>query len=203
MAGNLPHQKNATFLIMAPASFLTALHTAVTGLRAIAKTQFDPLSLGLLNQRPAPTGWSILECLEHLNRYSRYYQPALGQALASATGAPTPLAEVAYSWLGRKSVEMMRPANTRKQATLRRMNPLGSRLGREVLAEFDQHQAHLLKILTQAQTANLNHKAVPVEFFRLLKLRLGEALEFVVVHEERHVQQAQRVQAGLRAELAE
>ena len=187
---------------MAPASFLAALHTAVAGLRATAETQFAPLSLDLLNQRLTPTSWSMLECLEHLNRYSRYYQPALARALARPHTAPAPPAEVAYSWLGRKSVLMMRPGNTRQQTTLRRMNPPGGRLGREVLAEFDQHQAHLLEMLTQAQTADLNRKAVPVEFCRLLKLRLGEALEFVVVHEERHVQQARRVQAGLRAESA-
>lgn len=96
----------------------------------------------------------------------------------------------------------MRPTNGKKSRALKHLNPLGSRLDREVLTEFDRHQARLLELLALARTANLNRKAVPVEFFRLLKLRPGEALEFVVVHQQRHVQQAQRVQAGLRAELA-
>ncbi|GAA4037440.1 DinB family protein [Hymenobacter glaciei] len=185
---------------MAPTSFLAALHTAVTGLRATVQEQFAPLGLALLNQRPSPSSWSMLECLEHLNRYSRYYNPALGKAIANSQ--PARPAEVAYSWLGRKSVNLMRPDNATKQTTLKRMNPLGSHLGWKTLAEFDQHQSGLLELLALAQTADLNRKAVPVEFFRLLKLRLGEALEFVVVHQQRHVQQAQRVQHGLRAERA-
>ena len=37
---------------------------------------------------------------------------------------------------------------------------------------------------------------------RLRKLRLGEALEFVVRHQQRHVQQALRVQATVELELA-
>lgn len=187
---------------MTTSQFLAMLQGAVTDLRATAQVEFTPLNAILLNQRPTPANWSVLECLEHLNRYSRYYNVALAKALSKASGAFAPEAEVAYSWLGRKSVEMMHPANAKKQTTLKHMNPLGSRLGPEVLAEFDQHQARLLELLATAHTADLSRKAVPVEFFRLLKLRLGEALEFVVVHQQRHVQQAQRVRATLQLKLA-
>ena len=182
--------------------FLAALEAAVADLRATVHTDFALLDAVLLNQRPAQASWSILECLEHLNRYSRYYLAAFAKALALPNPTPAAPAEVAYTWLGRKSVDMMQPTNAKKTSTLKHLNPLGSRLGPEVLAEFDQHQARLLALLAQAHRADLNRKVVPVEFFRLLKLRLGEALEFVVVHQQRHVQQAQRVRAGLHAELA-
>jgi hypothetical protein len=66
-----------------------------------------------------------------------------------------------------------------------------------VLAEFRQHQEQLLQLLARAAHADLNRKAVPVEFFKLLKMRTGEAFEFVLVHEQRHMQQALRVKAGL------
>ncbi len=186
---------------MNTSDFLDALQAAVAGLRVAVRTEFGALNPAELNHRPAPTGWSILECLEHLNRYSRYYNVAVAQALAeSAPGRPG--AEVGYSWLGRKSVAMMHPANAKKQRAVQRLNPLGSRLGPEVLAEFDQHQTRLLALLAQARTANLNRSVVPVEFFRLLKLRLGETLEFVVVHQQRHVRQAQRVRATLPSSVA-
>lgn len=182
---------------MLTAPFLAQLTAAVEALRATARTEFAALPLALLNRRPAPASWSILECLEHLNRYSRYYNPAITQALQRPHPAPTAQTEITYSWLGGKSVELMRPTNVKKSTTLTRLNPLGSPLDGRVLAEFDQHQTQLLALLAQAQTADLNRAAVPIEFFRLLKLRLGETLEFVVVHQQRHLQQAQRVQAGL------
>ena len=171
--------------------FLGALASEVAGLRATVRTQLAPLAETHLRQHPAPGRWNALECLEHLNGYSRYYLPALAQGLARP-GA-TPVAEVGYSWLGRKSVAMMRPDSPRKQATPARMNPLHRALDcGGILAEFDQHAANLLALLAQARTANLNRTAIPVEFFRLLRLRLGETLEFVVVHQQRHVQQALR-----------
>lgn len=182
--------------------FLAALRAATAQLQATAQTEFEPLDLALLNHQPTPTGWSILECLEHLNRYSRYYNPQLALALTKAHPASAAEAEVGYSWLGRKSVDMMRPGNAKKQTTLKHMNPHGSRLGQAVLTEFLAHQNELLALLDRAQGADLNRKSVPVEFFKLLKLRLGEALEFVVVHQQRHVQQALRVKAGLQVELA-
>lgn len=182
---------------MTTSQFLAELTAAVEALRATARTEFAPLPLALLNQRSAPASWSILECLEHLNRYGRYYVPALARALQRLHPAPVGPTEVQYSWLGRKSVAMMRPTTAKKSTTLSRMNPLGSPLDGHVLSEFDRHQARLLDLLARAHGADLNRAAVPVEFFRLLKLRLGEALEFVVVHQQRHLQQAQRVRAGL------
>lgn len=181
-------------------AFLTTLQTAIQELRATAEAEFAPLDLPLLNHQPAPGSWSVLECLEHLNRYSRYYHPQLAQALTPAR--PAADQAVGYSWLGRQSVGMMRPDNRKKHTTLKHMNPSGSRLGREVLSEFLSHQTELLALLARAHHADLNRKAVPVEFFRLLKLRLGEALEFVVVHQQRHLQQALRAKTNRPVALA-
>ena len=174
--------------------FLLPLSAAVAGLRTTAQTRLAPLPEAVLHQRPAPGHWSTLECLEHLNRYSRYYLPALAQALARSGAAPSAgqEVEVGYSWLGRKSVAMMQPGSSKKQATLRRLNPLGQALDHRALVEFDQHAAALLVLLEQARATDLNRAAVPVEFFRLLKLRVGEPLEFVVVHQQRHMRQALR-----------
>ncbi|MBA4055707.1 MAG: DinB family protein, partial [Marivirga sp.] len=36
----------------------------------------------------------------------------------------------------------------------------------------------------------LNKSHVPVEFMKLLKMNLGDALTFVIVHEQRHISQA-------------
>lgn len=172
-------------------AFLQQLQTAVRQLQATVETELAPLPDAALNRKPRPDAWSAFECLEHLNRYARYYLPALTKALHGAAPVAS-AAEVRYSWLGRKSLDLVRPDNGKQHQTVKHMNPTGSQLGRPVLTEFLQHQAELLALLAAARTADLNRRAVPVEFFRLLKLRVGETLEFVVLHEQRHVAQAQR-----------
>lgn len=177
---------------MKPQPFLQQLRTQTQELLTTLSTGFEPRTAPALQFKPTPTSWSVLECLEHLNRYSRFYNPALRKALATKSAA-RPDAEVGFSWLGRKSYELVRPENRKLQKTLKHMNPSQSTLNpAAVLAEFRQHQEALLELLAQAENADLNRKGVPVEFFRLLKLRLGEALLFVVAHQQRHVQQAQR-----------
>lgn len=73
------------------------------------------------------------------------------------------------------------------------MNPNNSQLTRDTVDKFLKHQQELLVLLTKAKGVNLSKKAIPVEFFKLLKLQIGETLEFVIEHQERHLQQALRV----------
>lgn len=173
-------------------AFLQQLQEQVQAQLSILNTDFEPLDIRALQFKPAPASWSILECLEHLNRYARYYLPALRKALAQEQPTANPEAQVGFSWLGRKSYEAVRPENRKLQKTLRHMNPAQSTLDRSVLPEFRQHQETLLRLLSRAAHTNLNRKAIPIEFFHLLKLRLGEAFLFVIAHQERHLQQAQR-----------
>ncbi|WP_022825855.1 DinB family protein [Hymenobacter norwichensis] len=178
---------------MHTAALLQQLQQQIQEIIATLEHEFTPLPDHALRYKPTLEQWSVLECLEHLNRYARYYHPILATALGQAV--PSTNQELRFTWLGRKSYDMMRPENPKAHKTLARMNPVQSSLGRGVLAEFQQRQQEMLALLAQAAGKDLNHKAVPVEFFRLLRLRVGEALLFVVAHTRRHVQQARRVVA--------
>jgi len=48
-------------------------------------------------------------------------------------------------------------------------------------------------LLIQAKAINLVKAKTPVSLTRLLKLRLGDTLRFLVYHIERHVLQAERI----------
>ncbi|TGE26512.1 DinB family protein [Hymenobacter metallicola] len=170
---------------------LRHLASQVEALYATVDAELRPLDTQVLNFKPGPNSWSVLECLEHLNRYSRFYNQELAQALQTQAPGQHPH-EVGFSWLGRKSYDTVKPENGKKQQTIKHMNPAGSQLQASVVEEFLQHQTRLLQLLASAANTDLNRKAVRIEFFRLLKLRVGEALQFVVAHEQRHVQQALR-----------
>lgn len=175
----------STILLRQLASQVQELHTTVD-------TQLRRLSLAQLNRKPGPTSWSALECLEHLNRYSRFYNAELTRALQPSAASAAHPHEVEFSWLGRKSYDTVKPDNGKQHKTVKHMDPAGSQLGPEVVTEFLAHQTRLLELLHGAQDINLNRKAVRIEFFKLLKLKVGEAMQFVVAHEQRHVQQALR-----------
>ncbi|WP_018476141.1 DinB family protein [Pontibacter roseus] len=182
-------------------STITQLAQATSRLQQIVTIEFSALDLPLLNHKPGPDSWSILECLEHLNRYSRYYNPALAKAIHRSP-VTTDQQPIRYSWLGKKSLDVVRPGNGKKSKTIKHMNPHNSQLGPGAIQEFLRHQSELLQLLDRAHSVDLNRRAIPIEFFRLLKLRIGEALEFVVLHQERHVQQALRVKQQLQEQAS-
>lgn len=165
---------------------------AVKNQQQTVRTAFATQDLITLNFKPSPEKWSVLECLEHLNRYCRYYIPALDRAIASNMNNINK-SVITYSWLGKKSIDMVRPENTKQHKTVKHMNPNNSQLTKSTIDEFLKHQDNLLDLLSDAQKVDISKKVVPVEFFKLLKLRIGETLEFVIVHQERHLRQALRV----------
>jgi hypothetical protein len=171
---------------------LQTLRENVNAIAATVNTEFVFLEDIEMNFKRSPESWSILECFEHLNRYSRFYNPQFEKAIAT-TSFNVPAEEATSTWIGKKFIRMMHPETIRKSNTLKHMNPLNSRLDKSVLDEFLIHQSALLALLNKAERVNLNKVKIPVEFLRLFKMNLGDALQFVIVHEQRHVMQAKNV----------
>lgn len=160
----------------------------VQGLIETIEHSFLDLATEELNHKENKDRWSALECIEHLNRYSRYYNPAIKKAVAHTSILAT--SEFSSTWMGGKFIDMMRPENKKKQKTFARMNPAGSNLSKDILHEFVTHQQELLALLNEVQSKDLNKGKVAIEFFKLLSFNLGDAFQFVIVHEQRHMLQA-------------
>jgi hypothetical protein len=151
------------------------------------------LSNETYNWKAKPESWSILECFEHLNIYSRYYNAALKNAIQKANNS-TPKDNYKSGWFGQMSINMMKPDNKKKQKTIAKFNPANSSLDSSLLDEFIKHQQDLLEMLEDAKSINISKRLVPVEFVKLIKMKIGDTFRFVIVHQQRHLQQALRSQ---------
>lgn len=173
-------------------TLITNLIKDVKNIISIVNKEFKALPIKQLNQKENVEKWSILECLEHLNRYHAYYNDAIkkGLKVAKSTTENKPYKN---GWFGKMSIDMMSPDNTKKQKAITKFNPVGSQLTKETITKFLAYQQELLTFLEQAKSKNINQRKVPVEFFKLMKMKIGDALTFVVTHEQRHILQAQGV----------
>ncbi len=173
-------------------TLITNLIKDVENIILTVDKEFNSLTINQLNQKENVNKWSILECLEHLNRYHAYYNDAIKQGL---TKAKSSTADKSYKngWFGKMSIDMMSPDNVKKQKTLAKFNPVGSQLTKETMTKFLAYQQELLTLLEKAKGKNINQRKVPVEFFKLMRMKIGDALAFVVTHEQRHILQAQAV----------
>ncbi|RAW03358.1 DinB family protein [Pseudochryseolinea flava] len=140
----------------------------------------------LLNWKQSAERWSILECIEHLNRYCRYYNVAINNVLTrSNDGQPVNKS----SWLGKKFISMMHPSNRKMQKTMKHLNPVHSKLSIATLHEFLAHQDKLLHMLDASASKSIGKQNISVEFLRILTIPFFDAFEFLVVHQQRHILQ--------------
>ncbi|MEZ4987727.1 MAG: DinB family protein [Saprospiraceae bacterium] len=145
-----------------------------------------------LNQRYAAQSWSILECIEHLNRYGDFYIPEISKQLA-ASAYPHD-AVFRSGWLGNYFAQSMLPKQPlNKMKTFAAMNPIGSSLNHDVIHTFIQQQEQLLQLIDQARLSDLNRIKTAISISHWIRLRLGDTLRVVVYHNWRHIVQAQNI----------
>lgn len=140
--------------------------------------------------RPAPDGgWSIAQCLEHLNSYGRYYLPEIDKGLRQAK--PTEKNTFASSWLGNYFTRMMEPGPKKYKAP-KDHRPAPALDTAAVIATFVEQQEALLAYLRRARQIDMEKIRIPISIARWIKLKLGDVFRFLVAHNERHMQQALR-----------
>ncbi|MGV3609701.1 MAG: DinB family protein [Fluviicola sp.] len=157
-----------------------------------------------LNYKTNPESWSVLECLEHLNLYGRFYIPEIQKSIsdfslgrrAEGEGNKNCFDPVFKSgWLGNYFANSMLPKEKlKKMKTFQNMNPLNSKLDKKVIDEFINQQESLLRLLEESRKVSLNKTRTAISISKLIKLKLGDTFRFVIYHNQRHMVQAQRIE---------
>lgn len=175
------------------AQLLEQLETQIEQHLQTVTGKFQNLETKILLQ-PAPQGgWSIAQCLEHLNSYGRYYLPAIARELGKAALTEPVTGNVRGTWLGRYFIKTMQPGtNAKKYKAPKDHQPIAQLVPAKVISDFISQQEQLLVYVRQAKKADLDGIRVPISISKWIKLRLGDIFQFLVVHDERHLQQALR-----------
>jgi uncharacterized damage-inducible protein DinB len=153
------------------------------------------LSVDQLNKQPSNNGWSIGQCLQHMNVYSRHYIPAIETALTRAKSEES--GKFSSGWLGGYFANLMKTDSNgivkSKMKSPKNAEPSVVPDSGAELIEFISHQHHLLNILDIAQNVNLGNERVPTSLSRFIRLKIGDTFSFFVEHEKRHMAQIGRI----------
>ena len=159
------------------------------------KLQSVPLSA--LTHSPGPGSWSIAQVLEHLNVYARHYITEIETKLHFHHTQPQETFR--SGWLGNYFSNLMKPAAgnkpVKKMKAPKNALPSVAPDAKAMLDEFIAHQHHLGNLLEISRHANLSAIRVPTSLSSMIRLKLGDTFRFVIAHEQRHMQQIQRLLA--------
>ena len=180
-----------------PQQWIEPLTETVEAHLVRATEVYQNLSGAQLNTPPTNGGWSIAQCLEHLNSYGHFYLPAVRKVLQSVK-IPAGSAGGTYrsGWLGTYFINMMKPENTKKFKAFKNHIPAQKLDGAAVVAEFFEQQEQWLYLMNSITHVSQLNARVPISISPLVRLKLGDVLGFVIAHNSRHIQQADRVLAG-------
>jgi len=149
------------------------------------------LSTEELNNKKNDKSWSILECIEHLNRYGDFYIPEITRCISK--GKFEKSADFESGLLGNYFAKSMMPKEKmNKMKTFKSMDPIHSNLDRSVLDTFLEQQDKLLNLLRTSRNVDLTRIKTAISISKYIKLRLGDTFRVVIYHNSRHVTQALR-----------
>jgi len=157
-----------------------------------AKQLLAGLTEQQLNWQPAPTSWSIGQCLDHLCATTDAYLPPLIAALKNKPDSPVDDLRLGWfgGWFFRSFVE---PSPTTKRASAPPKIRPASNVNLSVLDRFLSGNQSCRELLLTARNKNVNRVRFWNPFVPGLRFTVATGLETIPAHQRRHLLQAERV----------
>jgi hypothetical protein len=158
------------------------------------ESEFGSLSTEQLNWKLSAEKWSIAEVLEHLNLVNASYEKVLTDAVNGTSDMGfTGRIGFVVKFLGKMIYDSVEPSRAKKMKTFPVWEPAQSNVSVEVIPEFKKHQALIKKLISDNKPLLKKDIVIPSPENRYIVYKLRKAVEIVVSHEERHLNQALEV----------
>jgi len=145
-----------------------------------------------LNWKPAPDRWSVAQCFHHVHTVSRLYLANIDPVYATARAAD-PHGPFRPGPLGSRFAASLGADAKRKLPAPATFAPSASEIPDTVVGDLIAQQSELRAMYERVRGLDLTRTKVASPVSRLIRFRLGDILMLLANHQERHLQQAERV----------
>ena len=166
--------------------------------KSFVERKLAHLNADQLNWRTNADSWSLNEVFAHLNEYAAFYHASFRKVIAK-TKYQKPTQNFLSSPLGSaawKSMKLGKAKNVkRKYRALAAFNPTTTPtiVKGSDWKVFFTGQEELSQILEDARKINIKRAKTALSISKIIKFRMGDTMNFLVYHNERHIQQAQNI----------
>lgn len=167
--------------------------TAANNVASEASSTFGHLTPSQLNWKPSAERWSVAQCFDHLLTSNKGYFPVIDNVLAGYKRTFWQSMPVLPGLMGKLLVKSMDPASTRKVKAPKRFQPAQSDISVSVIDDFVAQQQQLVAKMKSTEHLDLENIVITSPVAGVVIYSLMDAYRLIVVHEQRHFQQAKRV----------
>jgi hypothetical protein len=161
--------------------------------------QFISKNASRLNERPAKGGWSMAECVDHVNVIARELVGPLKEAIqqAKATGKMSDRAH-RPGFVGKYMTRSMEPPAKKRMKTQKLYEPMSNLDPNTLLEQYKDVHNTFMQLIREADGVDISKVKMKSPAVKILKLNLGDWFFFTASHERRHLWQAEQVAKGLK-----
>ena len=158
------------------------------------KDTFANLSSEQLNWKPNSESWSIAQCLEHLVITNSAYLVNIKKvAEGNHKNNIYSMIPVFGGFIGKFLKKAVNPDYKKKVKTFASFTPVQSNISETVIEDFQSNQDELVSLMESVKDLDGGKIKIVTPISKLLNIRLNDACEVLVMHEQRHFNQAKRV----------
>lgn len=180
---------------------LSSVIAAAEDVASETRSTFGQLTASQLNWKPSAGGWSVAQCFDHLLTTNKGYFPIIESVLAGKKQTFWESMPFLPGLGGKLLINSLDPASTRKLKAPKRFAPAQSDIRDSILNDFIDQQEKLVEGMKATKHLNLEKIIVTSPAAAAITYSLMDAYRIIVVHEQRHFQQAKRVteESGFKA----
>ena len=172
---------------------LANLIAAANNIANDAKSTFGHLNPSQLNWKPSAERWSVAQCFDHLLSANRGYFSVIEGVLAGKKRTFWERVPVLPGLAGRLLIKSLEPTTTRKLKAPKRFQPAQSEISASVINDFVDQQGKIVEKMKATEHLDLEGIIITSPVSAAITYSLMDAYRIIVVHEQRHFQQAKRV----------
>lgn len=164
-----------------------------------AALTFGDLSVGQFNWKPNPDSWSIGQCLEHLVMANRKYVSLIERAQEGEYNRTIwERMPVLPGLTGKLVIKTIHPDNVKKSKAPKVFRPSRSEIPKSVLDNYIETAKRLRTLFESFSGDEIQKMIITSPVAKFATYSLYDAFKILVLHDRRHLNQAEAVIASKR-----
>ncbi len=158
---------------------------------------FSNISLEQLNWKPSEESWSIAQCLNHLIIADSSYFPDLKKITAGTYKMRLWEKWSPFTGLcGRLMKDRIQEQVKKKMIAPEKIRPVPGKMEFAIIELYHKNLDSFLEYISNCKNADLDKIIITSPIIPIVTYSLRDALDFLIQHEHRHINQAMSVKAN-------
>lgn len=160
--------------------------------RVNVEKKFLHLSSDELNRKSNPESWSAAECFQHLIFTKGLYLTHFSDISKTESGNGMDSFTYKHSFWGKLILYFVNPKTKIKSKTTASFNPSNSKVDRDVVKKYLEQHDQFTNAISGMKYLDLKRLRMTSPINSKIKYNLGDTIRILLLHDQRHVQQAER-----------